>query len=81
MDSLGIPQQIRKERLVHSSGGVMENYTHTFTKDEREAAENLRALFGTGWPETDKGNLNSFPNLSQKEEELPEVRPEALVNP
>ena len=39
----------------------MGNYTHTFTKDEREAAENLGALFGTGWPETDKGNLISFP--------------------
>jgi integrase len=77
MDSLGIPQQIRKQRLGHSGGSVTENYTHTFTEDERAAAEKLGELFGTGWPE---GKVISFPNLSQKEEELPEVRPEALVN-
>ena len=77
MDSLGIPQQIRKQRLGHSGGSVTENYTHTFTEDEREAAEKIGELFGTGWPE---GKVISFPNLSQKEEELPEVLPEALVN-
>ena len=25
--------------------------THTFTQDERRAAEKLGELFGTGWPE------------------------------
>jgi hypothetical protein len=62
---------------VIGGGSVTENYTHTFTEDERKAAEKLGELFGTGWPE---GKVISFPNLSQKEEELPEVRPEALVN-
>jgi hypothetical protein len=38
------------------------------TQDERAAAEKLGELFGTGWPETDKGKVISFPNLSQKEE-------------
>ena len=46
MDSLAIPQQIRKLRLGHSVNGVTENYTHTFTKDEQEAAEKLGELFG-----------------------------------
>ena len=67
MDSLGIPQQIRKQRIGHSAGSVTEMYTHTFTEDEREAAEKLGELFGTGWPEMDKGKVISFPNLSQKE--------------
>ena len=71
MDSLGIPQQVRKQRIGHSgSGDVTEIYTHTFTQDERAAAEKLGELFGTGWPENDKGKLISFPNLSQKEEGL-----------
>jgi integrase len=77
MDSLGIPQQIRKQRLGHSGGSVTEKYTHTFTKDERESAEKLGELFGTGWPE---GKVISFPNLSQKEKELPEASPKALIN-
>jgi hypothetical protein len=47
---------------------VKENYTHTFTQDERDAAEKLGELFGAAWPETDKGKVISFPNLSQKEE-------------
>ena len=68
MDSLGIPQQIRKHRLGHSGTGVTENYTHTFTQDERMAAEKLGELFGTGWPEREKGKLISFPNLSQTQE-------------
>ena len=68
MDSLGIPQQIRKQRLGHSGGSVTDNYTHTFTDDERNAAEKLGELFGTGWPEIDAGKVISFPNLSQKEE-------------
>lgn len=68
MDSLGPPQQIRKQRLGRSVGSVTENYTHTFTQDERAAAEKLGELFGTGWPETDKGKLTSFPNLSQRQE-------------
>jgi hypothetical protein len=48
MDSLSIPQQIRKQRLGHRGNSVMENYTHTFTHDERDAAEKLGQLFGTG---------------------------------
>ena len=46
MDSLGIPYQVRKRRLGHSNGSVTENYTHTFTQDEREAAKKLAELFG-----------------------------------
>jgi hypothetical protein len=80
MDSLGIPQQIRKQRIGHSAGSVTESYTHTFTQDERAAAEKLGELFGTGWPETDKVKVISFPNLSQKEEGLPIGDSETLVN-
>jgi integrase len=61
MDSLGIPQQIRKQRLGHSGNTVTENYTHTFTQDERDAAEKLGEFFGTGWPETGQGKVISFP--------------------
>jgi hypothetical protein len=63
MDSLGIPQQIRKQRLGHSSNGVTEGYTHTFTQDERATPEKLGELFGAGWPEGQMGKLISFPNL------------------
>jgi integrase len=70
MDSLGIPQQIRRLRLGHSGNSVTDGYTHTFTVDERTAAEKLDELFGTGWPEIDAGKVISFPNLSQKEEGL-----------
>ena len=80
MDSLGIAQAVRKQRIGHSAGTVTELYTHTFTQDERAAAEKLGELFGTCWPEMDKGKLISFPNLSQKEVELPAGAPEALVN-
>jgi len=80
MDSLSIPQQIRKQRLGHSGNSVTENYTHTFTQDERDAAEKLGQLFGTGWPEIDKGKVISFPNLSQKEEGLTGGTQQALVN-
>ena len=80
MDSLGIQQQIRKQRLGHSGNSVTENYTHTFTQDERAAAEKLGEFFGTGWPETGEGKVISFPNLSQKEEGLPIGDSEALVN-
>lgn len=68
MDSLGIQQQIRKQRLGHSGNSVTENYTHTFTKDERETAEKLGEFFGTGWPEIGQGKVISFPSLSHKEE-------------
>lgn len=64
-DSLGIPYQVRKRRLGHSNGSVTENYTHTFTKDEREAAEKLGELFGTDWPEITEKKVTSVPNLSQ----------------
>jgi integrase len=80
MDSLGIPQQLRKQRLGHSGSGVTDEYTHTFTQDERDAAEKLGKLFGTGWPEIDGGKLISFPSLSQRSEGLPESIQEALVN-
>ena len=80
MDSLSIPQQIRKQRLGHSGNSVTENYTHTFTQDERDAAEKLGQLFGTRWPEIDKGKVISFPNLSQKEEGLAGGVQQALVN-
>lgn len=80
MDSLAIPQQIRKQRLGHSAGSVTENYTHTFTQDERDAAEKLGEFFGTGWPEIDKGKLISFPNLSQNQEGPAEATQQALVN-
>jgi hypothetical protein len=62
-DSLGIPQQIRKQRIGHSTGSVTEIYTHTFTQGERAAAEKLNEFFGTGSPETDKGELISFLNI------------------
>jgi len=80
MDSLAIPQQVRRLRLGHSGNSVTENYTHTFTKDEQEAAEKLGELFGTGWPEKEEGKVISFPSLSQmKEGPLGGVQ-EALVN-
>jgi len=59
MDSLAIPQQIRKQHLGHSGNGVAENYTHTFTENERNAAEKLGQFFETGWPEIDGGKLIS----------------------
>ena len=80
MDSLGIPQQIRRQRLGHSGNSVTDGYTHTFSDDERNAAEKLGELFGTGWPEIDKGKLISFPSLSQKEEGLIGSSQQALVN-
>jgi integrase len=49
VDSLGIPPQIRKQRIGHSAGSVTEIYTHTFTQDERAAAEKFRCwLAGNG---------------------------------
>jgi len=80
MDSLAIPQQVRKLRLGHSGNGVTENCTHTFTKDERDVAEELGKLFGTEWPTSAEEKLISFPNLSQKQQELPDQHQEALVN-
>jgi integrase len=80
MDSLAIPQQLRKLRLGHSGNSVTENYTHTFAADERNAAEKLGELFGTGWPEVDKGKVISFPNLSQKKEGSVGSIQQTLVN-
>jgi hypothetical protein len=80
MDSLGIPLQLRRQRLGHSGNSVTDNYTHTFTEDERNAAEKLGELFGTGWPEIDKGNVISFPSLSQKEEGSVGSIQQTLVN-
>jgi hypothetical protein len=79
MDSLGIPQQIRKQRLGHSGNGVTERYTHTFTHDERAAAERLGVLFGTEWPEKETGKLISFPNLSQTQERPAEWSQQAVA--
>jgi integrase len=70
MDSLGIPHQIRKQRLGHSGTTVTESYTHSFAKDERAAAEKLGELFGTGWPGKEQGKVIPFPNLSQTQERL-----------
>jgi len=80
MDSLGIPQSIRKQRLGHSGSTVTESYTHTFTQDERVAAEKLGELFGTGWPEKETGKLISFPNLSQKQEWPAGCSQQAIAN-
>lgn len=80
MDSLGVPQQLRKLRLGHSGNDVTETYTHTFTRDEREAAEKLGELFGTGWPEKSEVKVISFPSLSQTKQRLPEAIQEAFVN-
>jgi integrase len=80
MDSLGIPQQIRRQRLGHSGNSMTDSYTHTFTDDERNAAEKLGELFGSGWPEIDSGKVISFPNLSQKEEGPVGSSQQALVN-
>ena len=80
MDSLGIPQQLRKQRLGHSGSGVTDGYTHTFTQDERNAAEKLGEFFGTGWLEIDKGKLISFPSLSQIKEGPVGRGQQALVN-
>ena len=71
MDSLGIPQQIRKQRLGHRGNSMTESYTHTFTQDERVAAEKLGELFGTGWPEKENGKLISFPIFPKRKNGLP----------
>ena len=44
--------------------------SHTFTKDEQEAAEELDELFGLGWPERGAGKVISFASLSQMKEGL-----------
>jgi hypothetical protein len=80
MDSLGIPQQIRKQRLGHSGNGVTEGYTHRFTQDERVAAEKLGEFFGTSWPEKQKGKLISFRSLSQKQNQPAESDQQAVAN-
>jgi integrase len=80
MDSLAIPQQIRKQRLGHSASSVTENYTHTFTQDEHDAAEKLGDFFGTGWPEIDKGKVISFPSLSQMKKGPVGSSQQALAN-
>jgi hypothetical protein len=77
---MAIQQQIRKQRLGHSGNIVTENYTHTFTQDERDAAEKLGDFFGTGWPEIDYGKLISFPSLSQIKEGAVGGTQQALAN-
>jgi integrase len=61
------------------ASNVLERKLNTVL-DERNAAEKLGELFGTGWPEIDKGKVISFPNLSQKEEGPPIGVSEALAN-
>lgn len=80
MDSLGIPRQICKQRLGHSGNGVTEDYTHTFSQDERVAADKLGELFGTGWPEKRTGKVIPFPNLSQTKERPAEASQQAFAN-
>jgi hypothetical protein len=80
MDSLGIPQQLRKLRLGHCGNGVTETYAHTFTKDEWDPAEKLGELFGVGWPEKLEAKVISFPSLSQTKQRLPDEVREAFVN-
>ena len=59
---------------------MTENYTHTFTQDERDAAEKLGELFGTGWPEIDTGKPIPFPGFSQTKEGPAGWTQQALVN-
>jgi hypothetical protein len=59
---------------------VTEDYTHTFTQDERAAAEKLGELFGTGLPEKKTGKLIPFPNLSQIQNETADVSQQAFAN-
>jgi hypothetical protein len=71
---------ISANQVGHSGNSVTDGYTHTFSDDERNAAEKLGELFGTGCPEIDKGKLISFPSLSQKEEGPVGSSQQALVN-
>ncbi len=59
---------------------MTEHYTHTFTQDERNAAEKLEEFFGNGWPEIDKGKLIAFPSLSQTKEGPVGCIQQALAN-
>ena len=79
MDSLGVPRQIRTQRLGHSGSTVTESYTHVFAKDERAVAEKLGELFGTGWPEKEQGKVIPFPNLSQEQERPAESNQQAVT--
>ena len=58
---------------------MTERYTHTFTQHERAAAEKLGVLFGTEWPEKERGKLLSFPNLSQMQKRPAESRQRAIA--
>lgn len=78
MDSLGIQPAIKRARLGHSGSTVTDNYTHTFSTDERVAADKLGEFFGTNWPEKGKGKVISFPNLSQENEMLAAPRQQAV---
>lgn len=80
MDSLGVPRQIRKQRLGHSGNSVTESYTHVFATDERALAETLGELFGTGWPEKEAEKPIAFPNLSQLQEWRASSRQQAFAN-
>jgi len=46
---------------THATGFGLWYSEHTFTQDERVAAEKLGELFGTGWPEKETGKLIFFP--------------------
>jgi hypothetical protein len=43
-------------------------------------AETLGELFGTGWPDKEKGKLISFPNLSQPQERPAAPSQQAIAN-
>jgi len=78
MDSLGIPQQLRKLRLGHSGNGVTESYTHTLASDERDAAEKLGELFGAGWPERGETKVVFFPKSFPNERKAYRSSPRSL---
>ena len=67
-------------KLPDRPNGLKGKERHTFTKDERDAPENLGDFFATDWPEIYKGKVVSFPTLSQTEKGLPTPGQEALVN-
>jgi integrase len=57
MDSLGIPLQIRRQRPAHSGNSVTDGYTHTFSDDERKAADaNLGNYSGLDGLRSTRGN-------------------------
>jgi hypothetical protein len=74
MDTRAIQDQIRKQRLGHGAK-VTENFAHTFTQDERDAAEKLGGLF-RNWMACDRQReTDCFP------ESLPNIKKGLLATP